>query len=236
MREALERDPRAIEKLFLQQELRGLGDLRRLARDADIPVATVPLARLRRLAGGLLHQGVLAQRASLRYADLEELLQDMAPNVDAVRLRKPRLLVLDGIEDPRNFGAVIRTAVAAGVKGILVTSKRMAPLSAAVIKASAGTALRVAIARTDKLPRVLYQLKERGFFVVGTAASGETSLWDADWDRPIALVLGSESTGMRPVVAKECDDRVSIPMPGDVESLNVSVAAGILLFAAARPV
>lgn len=110
----------------------------------------------------------------------------------------------------------------------------MAPLSATAIKASAGTATRIPIARAGNLTSVLYQLKERGYWVAGAAGSGATSMWEMDWDRPIALVIGSEGDGLGTRVASECDHLVSIPMRGPVESLNASVAAGILLFVAAR--
>jgi len=111
----------------------------------------------------------------------------------------------------------------------------MAPLNAAALKASAGTAPRIPVARTDALPRVLTQLKERGYWVCGAEGTADTPYWDVDWDRPIAVVMGSEGEGLAPAVAEGCDELVSIPMRGPAESLNVSVAAGLLLFAAARP-
>jgi 23S rRNA (guanosine2251-2'-O)-methyltransferase len=110
----------------------------------------------------------------------------------------------------------------------------MAPLNAAAIKASAGTAPRLPIARSDDLAQVLTQLKERGYFVYGADGTADTSLWEADWDRPVAVVLGSEGEGLAPDVAAACDELVAIPLRGPAESLNVSVAAGLLLFAAAR--
>ena len=204
------------------------------ARKAGIPTQIVPKAKLNRITNGALHQGAVAVCSKISFTPLEVMLQGIARNNEAVRIKKPRLLVLDGLEDPRNYGAVIRSAVAAGVKGIIVTSRRMAPLGSVAVKASAGTASRIPIARTEKLPRTLYQLKERGYYVAGTQLRGGTSVWSTDWNRPIALVLGGEKKGLRTSVAEECDFMVSIPMPGDVESLNVSVAAGILLFAAAR--
>ena len=117
---------------------------------------------------------------------------------------------------------------------MIVPHQHMAPLSATVIKASAGMASRIPIARVHKLVDVIAQLKERGYWVMGAAGNGETSAWEGDWDRPLALVMGSEGKGLQPRVAASCDYLVSIPMRGDAESLNVSVAAGILLFAAAR--
>ena len=235
VQEALARGPQHIEKVLLQQGLKRLQPLRRLAREAGVPVQDVPPAKLRSLAGTDSHQGVLAMRAALAYADLDTMLQTIAPGLDAVKRSKPKLLVLDSIEDPRNFGALLRCAAAAGTRGVIVTSRRMAPLNAVAVKASAGAALVMPVARTDRLPTILYGLKEHGYYVAGTTMQGGTSVWSVDWDRPTAIVVGSEHAGLRPRVAAECDFMVTIPMSGGVQSLNVSVAAGILLFAATRP-
>ena len=232
--EALEREPSEIEKVWLQQGGRGLHALRRRAREAGVPVQEAPLPRINSLAGKVRHQGVVAVRSTLPYHDVEAMLAAIARNLDVVRRDKPRLLLLDRIEDPRNFGALVRTAVAAGVKGVIVPTRRMAPLSAAMIKASAGAAQRIPIARTDNLMDTIEQLKERGYYVAGASGEEGVSVWDANWDRPMALVVGSEGKGLQPRIAEHCDFLVSIPMPGDVESLNVSVAAGILLFASLR--
>ena len=235
VREALGREGARIEKVMMQQGGgRGLDLIRRAASEVGVPVQYVPSKRLNQMAAGLNHQGVVALAAPVAYHDMDEMLADVAPTLDAVRRRKPILLLLDRIEDPHNFGAVVRTAVAAGVEGVIVPKRHMAPLNAATIKASAGMAMRIPIARVDDLAEVLFQLKERGYWVVGTAEDGETSVWDMDWDRPVALVMGSEAKGLHRHVAEACDYLVSIPMRGDAESLNVSVAAGILLFAAAR--
>ena len=235
VREALGREGARIEKVMMQQGGgRGLDLIRRAASEVGVPVQYVPSKRLNQMAAGLNHQGVVAIAAPVAYHDMDEMLADVAPTLDAVRRRKPILLLLDRIEDPHNFGAVVRTAVAAGVEGVIVPKRHMAPLNAATIKASAGMAMRIPIARVDDLAEVLFQLKERGYWVVGTAEDGETSVWDMDWDRPVALVMGSEAKGLHRHVAEACDYLVSIPMRGDAESLNVSVAAGILLFAAAR--
>ncbi len=229
-------EPERFTRVLLQQGLRSLAPLRRKARQANVPVQDVPLSRLNRMARGLPHQGVVAIRAELAYKDMDRMLHHIAASPDAVKVLKPRLLVLDGIQDPRNFGALIRTAVAAGVCGIIVGARHMAPISAVVIKASAGTAMRIGIARTQDLPSALYQLKERGYYVAGSDAKGDVSVWSAPWDRPTALVVGSEGKGLSRQVTAECDCLVTIPMPGEVDSLNVSVAAAIILFAATRPV
>lgn len=234
VREALERQPATIEKVMLLRGGRGLDAFRHAATQAGVPVQYVPAQRLNEAAPGLNHQGIVAVITPLAYVDVDEMLATIAPALDVVQRTRPMLLILDRVEDPYNYGALLRTAVAAGVGGVIVPTNNMAPLSATVIKASAGTATRIPIARVDDLVTVLGQLKERGYWIMGTAGEGTTSVWEADWDRPLALVMGSEGQGMHPRVAATCDYLVSIPMRGDAESLNVSVAAGILLFAAAR--
>lgn len=236
VREALESRPEQIEKVMLQRGSggRSLDAVRRAATAAGVPFQFVPAQRLDRLAPGLNHQGVVALAAPVAYQDIDAMLSAIAPDLDTVKQKKPLLLVLDQIEDPFNFGAILRTAKAAGVAGVVVPKQKMAPLNAAAIKASAGMATRLPLARASNLADVLYRLKERGYWVAGAAADGETTAWEMDWDRPLVLVMGSEGRGLRPRIAESCDYRVSIPMPGQAESLNVSVAAGILLFAAVR--
>ena len=235
--EALERDDLGIEKVMLQQGASGsrIGEIRSLAQNRGAPVQYVPEARLKHEADGAAHQGVVAITAPLRYREVDEMLSEIAGTWSEVKARSPLLLVVDRVTDPRNFGAILRSAVAAGTDGVVVPTREMAPLNAAAMKASAGTAPRIPIARTDDLPRVLTQLKERGYWVCGAEGTAETTLWDVDWDRPMAVVLGSEGAGLAPDVAEACDELVAIPMRGPAESLNVSVAAGLLLFAAARP-
>ncbi len=235
--EALERDEVGIEKVMLQQGASGgrIGAIRALAGERGAPVQYVPEARLRHEADGAAHQGVVAIAAPLQYREVDEMLSEIAPTWSEVKATSPLLLVIDRVTDPRNFGAILRSAVAAGSDGVIVPSREMAPLNAAAIKASAGTAPRIPVARTDDLARVLTQLKERGYWVCGADGTAKTTLWEVDWDRPMAVVLGSEGEGLAPDVAEACDERVAIPMRGPAESLNVSVAAGLLLFTAARP-
>lgn len=234
VREAIERQASRIEKVLLQRGGRGLDAFRSAATRAGVPVQYVPVNRLNEIAPGLNHQGVVAVTTPVAYHDVDEMLAAIAPTLEDVQRIRPIVLVLDSIEDPHNYGAILRTAVAAGIAGVIVPGENMAPLSAAAIKASAGTAMRIPIARVDNLVPILMQLKERGYWVMGAAGEGKTSVWEADWDRPLALVMGSEGRGLHARVADTCDYLVSIPMRGDAESLNVSVAAGIILFAATR--
>jgi 23S rRNA (guanosine2251-2'-O)-methyltransferase len=236
VREALERGEGQIEKVVIQQGLTGkpIDEIRRAAVRRKIKIQYVPAPKLSFLAEGANHQGVLAIVASVEYLELEDMLAGVAPDLDTVRATKPILLILDQIEDPHNYGAILRSAVAAGASGVIVPRHNMAPLSTVAIKASAGTAMRIPIAHVTNVADTIEQLKERGYWIAGAAGGAETSVWDMDWDRPVALVIGSEGKGMRQRVAEVCDFRVSIPIRGEVESLNASVAAGILLFAAAR--
>ncbi len=241
VREALERADGRVEKVYFQRGVHGsaIDGIRRAARAAGVPVQMVPRPKIDGLAPQAEHQGVVAVVAPVAYRDLDAMLSEVAPDLDTVRETKPVLMVLDEVEDPRNFGAILRSAVAAGAAGAVVPERRMAPLSAVAVKASAGTALALPIARVSSLGDALHQLKERGYWVVGLAddaAEGvETAtVWDYDWDRPVAIVIGNEGAGLRPSVRGACDVLVSIPMRGPAESLNASVAAGIALFAAVR--
>lgn len=241
VREALERGDGRIEKVLLQRGTHGsaIDAIRQAAKALGVPVQMVPKPKMDRVAPKTNHQGVVALAAPIAYADLDAMLSEIAPTLDAVKARKPVLVVLDGVEDPHNFGAILRSTVAAGASGALVPATHSAPLSAVAVKASAGAALEIQIARTSDLPEALHQLKERGYWVVGLdggeAPGSETvSVWDYDWDRAVAIVVGSEGRGMRPPVRAACDVRIRIPIRGNVESLNASVAAGIALFAAVR--
>lgn len=236
VRELLEREPERIEKVLLQRGVGGaeISEIRRLGEEADVQIQYVPAGRLNQLARGLNHQGVIAMAAPIAYADVTAMLGRIAQNREQIKAIKPRLLLLDEIQDPFNFGAILRSAAAFGVAGVIVPQRNMSPLNAAAVKASAGMAGRVPVARVGNLGDTIYQLKERGYWLAGADAHGGTSLWEMDWDRPLALVLGSEGQGLRKRILDECDHRVRIPMVGPAESLNVSVAAGILLCAAAR--
>lgn len=235
VREALEDRDLEIEKVWLRQGMRGpvVNDIRRLAKDRGVPVQFVPEARLNSLARGANHQGVAAQAAPIVYQELHDMMASIAQTTDDVRRTKPLVLMLDGIQDPYNYGAILRSAAAVGAAGVIVPRHGAAPISAVTIKASAGTAGRVPISRVTNIADAIYQLKERGYWVVGASGGADTSMWEMDWDRPLVLVIGAEGRGLGKRVASECDYLVRIPMSGEAESLNASVAAGILMFVAA---
>lgn len=226
--EALAAGTRHFDRLLVVKGLRNrrLGDAIRRATRLGIPLRFELRETLDRLAGGVPHQGVIAVVSARPTLSLEQL-------IDAAR--DPALLVaLDGVEDPRNLGAVLRTAEAAGADGVLVPERHSAGLSETVARASAGALEHVQVARVGNLVQTLEQLKDRGIWAVGFDASG-TERWDAvDLCRPVVLLFGGEGRGIRRLVREHCDHLVCIPQFGHVSSLNVSVAAGIALYEAVR--
>ena len=221
---------RKVEKLIA---VRGAGDrvgaLLDRARELRVAVEIVDRMAMDRLARGGVHQNIAAHLAALPAYTIDEILA--VPN-DAGRA--PLVVVLDGIEDPHNVGAIIRTADAAGVDGIIRQGRHAAPLGGAVAKASAGAVSRVRIATVVNISRALEELKEAGVWTVGLDGHARERYDQVDYAIPTAFVFGAEGSGLRRLVAEHCDRLVSIPMAGDAESLNVSVAAGIALFEAVR--
>jgi 23S rRNA (guanosine2251-2'-O)-methyltransferase len=201
-----------------------LPELKKEAGEKDIPVKiSAPDFFDRTFGKG--HQGVAAEVASKGYISLGELL-----DVPLRRKEIPLFVVLDCLEDPRNLGAVLRSADAAGVHGVVIQTHRSAVLGPAAIKSSAGAAEYVPVAMVPNIKHALLEMKEQGITIVGTDASAADFLWDVDFTAPLALVIGSEGKGIRRTVGKLCDVLVKIPMRGRVNSLNASVAAGIFAF------
>lgn len=198
-----------------------------LAKAAGVPVERVDAQAIERAARGGVHQGIVAEVESLRAYSIAELVEAAAPAA-------PLIVVLDGIEDPHNVGAILRTADAAGVHGVVRQSRHSASLDGVVAKASAGALTCVRIATEVNIARAVDELKEAGVWTVGLAGEAPETYDQMDLTLPTALVLGAEGTGLRRLVRERCDRLVSIPMRGNVESLNVSVAAGVVLFEAAR--
>lgn len=232
--ELLESRLSSVEKVLLSKTAGGnaIQTIKSVAMKGGVQVQWVPENKLESLLKGVNHQGVAALVAPVNYLDVDELLRSVAPDRDVLTESKPLLVILDRIEDPHNFGAILRSVVAVGAKGVIVPGKGMAPVNSHTVKTSAGTALRIPIARSRNLVETLENLKERGYWVAGADGEGESSVWEMDWDRPMALVIGNEHSGMTHEVKAACDFLVNIPIPGEVESLNASVAAGIMLFAA----
>jgi 23S rRNA (guanosine2251-2'-O)-methyltransferase len=232
--EALRAGKRAIDNIAIAEGARHerLRDLLLLAKQANVPVHRVPRISLDRSVKETTHQGVVARIAAARYQDADELLELMAARVGTER--PPLVLGLDGIEDPRNFGAILRTAECAGVHGVFIPERRAVGLTDTVAKAAAGAVEYVPIARATNMVRLIEQLKERNIWVVGAAAEGSSDYTDWDWTLPSAIFLGSEGVGLHRLVRERCDTLVRIPVLGRLGSLNVSVAAGVLLYEALR--
>jgi 23S rRNA (guanosine2251-2'-O)-methyltransferase len=196
------------------------------ADQARVPIRRVSDDELDRESGGSSHQGVVADVSESRIFELDDLIREAPP---------PALLVvLDGIEDPHNFGAVLRSADAAGAHGVIRQTRHSAPLSGVTSKASAGALTHVKIADVVNIARAVEELKEAGIWTVGLAGDAPQTYDKIDLTLPTALVLGAEGTGLRRLVRERCDMLMAIPMLGHVNSLNVSVAAGVALFEAVR--
>ncbi len=228
------RGDRAPREIIIAEGARDarLRDLIELAHAKHVPIKYAPRAALDREAGNTHHQGVIARIAQASYADADELLDSMAGKVGTAT--QPLALLLDGIEDPRNLGAILRTAECAGVDGVFIPERRAAGLNETVAKASAGAVEHLAVARVTNLSLLIRQLKERNLWVVGTSGDAAVEYTDWDWTRPSAIVLGAEGAGLHRLVREHCDALVKIPVRGKIESLNVSVAAGIILYEALR--
>jgi len=203
-----------------------------LARQKRIPVHRVPRLDLDRNLGDVRHQGVMARIAAARYADPDELLESLELRIGTTD--PPLVLGLDGIEDPRNVGSILRTAECSGVQGVFLPERRAASLTDVVAKVAAGALEYVPVARVINLVRLIEQLKERNIWVVGAAGEAKQTYTEWDWTQPSALILGNEGQGLHRLVRETCDTLVRIPVVGNLESLNVSVAAGVILYEARR--
>lgn len=195
-----------------------------LAAEKSIPVAFQEKRELEKLAGHRSHQGIVGLCKPFAYAELDRIIE----NRHQTPLRC-LLLLLDGITDPQNLGALIRTAHCFGADGVVVPGHRSASVNATVVKASAGAALYTPVARIANMARALDDLKEKGFWVYGADAASGQDMNAASYHGDVGLVMGSEGEGLRSIIKKKCDFLLSIPMKGKIDSLNVSVAAGILL-------
>lgn len=224
--------PDQVERLYLADgkvPARTAAELFSRARDAGIRVEKVPRERLDSLAEGGVHQGVVAELRQYAYADLPDLL------AVAEEKGEPALVVLlDGIQDPHNLGAIVRSAHALGAHGVVIGKDRAAQVTGAVAKASAGAIEHLRIARVVNLSRALEELKEAGLWTAAADPRGTQELWEAKLEGPLAVVVGAEGAGVRPGVLEHCDFRLRIPMAGKVGSLNASVSAALVLYEICR--
>ena len=227
IREALKAG-RTVEKLLVAQgDLSGAArDIVRMAREAGAVVQMVDRSRLDQIYPA--HQGMLAYVAAVAYRSLDDIFE-----LARSRGEEPFILLLDGVTDPHNLGAIVRSAECAGAHGVVLPERRAAGLGPAAAKAAAGALDYMPIARVKNLNRAIDELKERGVWVIGTAMDGEDAL-RADLSGPLALVIGSEGDGVSRLTLEKCDRTLSLPMKGRIESLNASVAAGILMYEVVR--
>jgi 23S rRNA (guanosine2251-2'-O)-methyltransferase len=232
--EALRAGKRQVETIVVLQSARPdrLRSVLDLARERGVPVQRVPRLDLDHKLGEARHQGVMARIAAAHYADAYVLLNQLAEKVGTPD--PPLVLGLDGIEDPRNMGSMLRTAECTGVHGVFIAERRAVGLTGVVAKVAAGALEYVPVARVTNLVRLMEQLKERNIWVVGAAAEAKQSYTEWDWTLPAAIFLGNEGRGLHRLVREHCDTLVRIPVVGNLDSLNVSVAAGVLLYEARR--
>ena len=229
--EALASQRRAVHKIYLQHDFKSdrLIQLASLATESSIPTITAESSEINNLTGTSSHQGVAARVDRYPLASVSDIL---AAAED--RGRPHFLLLLDNILDPQNLGAIVRTALCVGVDGIIMPKDRSAAVTPAVSKASAGALEHVLLSRVTNLVQTIKQCKEHGLWVMGLDKKAELTLYDGDMTGSIAIVLGGEQKGLRPLVKKNCDFLVSIPQHGAVDSLNASVAAAVTVYEALR--
>jgi 23S rRNA (guanosine2251-2'-O)-methyltransferase len=233
VREALEAG-RAFDRIVIakgRQDTR-VEEIVRAARARNISLRFEDRSQLDRLAASKDHQGIVALVAARAAGTLDEILA--AANAGTGRGEKGLIVLLDGVEDPHNLGAVIRTASAAGAHGVVIPERRAAGLTDTVARASAGALAHLAVAKVTNLVRTMEELKEAGYWLIGLDERGEKSYTDVDYTSPVGIVLGGEGKGLHELTRKRCDFVVSLPTTGPVKSLNVSVAAGVVLFEALR--
>jgi 23S rRNA (guanosine2251-2'-O)-methyltransferase len=232
VRELLRAGGEGLSELWLAEggtRGRAFEELDRLARKAGAKVRTAPRQKLDRLAGTANHQGVVAVVGDYRYSEVEDLLA-----AAAAKGEPPLLVLLDGVEDPHNLGAIVRSAHALGAHGVVIPRDRAVGVTAAAAKASAGAVEHCPVARVTNLSQAILGLREAGVWSVATAADAERRLDEIDLTGTIALVVGGEGEGIRPLVRRNCDHEARVPMAGEVASLNASAAAAIALYEAAR--
>lgn len=228
--QALREHPARVSGIWLSEERadKRLGEVLDAAREAKVKFHRVPRAKLDEMADGMRHQGVVAR---LRFAEVEGEAEFATFLADVPH---SPLLILDGVQDPHNLGACLRVADAAGVAAVVLPRDRSAPLSAVARRAASGAAETIRIFQVINLARVLDAVKEAGIWLYGTSQDGADDLYAVDLTGPAAFVLGGEADGLRRLTRERCDRLIRIPMAGKVESLNVSVAAGVVLFEAMR--
>ncbi len=222
---------RQIDKIYLKKgsDAPLLHSLREVARREKIQIQEVPVEKLNHLTKNANHQGAVAQTAAIEYADIAEVVTGVEQ-----RGENPLIVVFDGVTDIRNFGGIARSAECAGAHALVMPVKNSAPVNADAIKSSAGALNRIPVCRVGSIRNTLRYLQERGIQIVAASEKADKLLYDANLKKPTAIVMGSEDAGISKEVLKMCDQQLSIPLRGTIESLNVAAAAAVLLFEAVR--
>ncbi len=226
------RSGRPIQRLLIAENRRvdrDTAEIIRLAKSRGIEIRMMNRDALSREAPQGLHQGVIAFAAAHQYSTLDDVLK-----IPGERGQVPLYLILDGVEDPRNLGAILRTAEASGVHGVIIPERRSAGLNETVAKGAAGALEYVPVVKVVNIVNTIEELKKNGVWVAAADAGGDMQYWDADFARPTVLVLGGEDKGVRRLVKEHCDYTLSLPLMGKISSLNVSVAAGVMLYEVLR--
>ncbi len=223
------RSAKIANRLILRHGVRGEGILKiRLeASQQSLPIEELPPKVFEKMMGKKPAQGVALELGDS--IDDQTTWEDIL-NIATSEGETPFILIVDGVEDPQNFGAILRSAEAAGVHGVLIRDRRTAPISGTVMKVSAGAAAHIPVAKVPGLPNIVTELQEKGIWIIAATEDGEETLFDADLTGPIAIVVGSEGTGISSLIRKRCDRAVRIPLQGKVGSLNVSASTAIILF------
>ncbi|MFK8058809.1 MAG: 23S rRNA (guanosine(2251)-2'-O)-methyltransferase RlmB [Polaribacter sp.] len=220
-----------ISKLFLQKGLRGslFYELDKIVKEKGITVSSVPVEKLDRLSKRNNHQGAVALISPIEFEDLETLVDNVIESE-----ANPLFLLLDQLSDVRNFGAIIRTAECTGVHGIVVQKNGSAPVNAETIKTSAGAAFKIPICKVDHIKDAIFLLQAAGIKTVAATEKTDASIYDIDFKQPLAIIMGSEHRGVNPSILKMADYKAKLPLLGEIESLNVSVACGSFLYETVR--
>lgn len=228
--EAIESDA-SLNKVYLQKGLRGdlFFELDKLLRKNKISTSVVPTEKLDRLSKHSNHQGAVAKISPIDFHDLETLIERTFESE-----KTPLFLLLDQVSDVRNFGAIIRTAECTGVDGIIIQKSGSAPVNAETIKTSAGAAFKMPICKVDHIKDAMFQLQAAGVKFVAATEKTEDNVYDVDFKQPVAIIMGSEHKGVSNSVLKMADYKAKLPLLGEIESLNVSVACGVFLYEAIR--
>lgn len=224
--EALKDRPNEIEKIFIRNSLSPsfLKEINDLATPSLISVSKVPQAKIESLVGRVNDQGIVALLGPVKYLKFFDWIEDVDLS------SKPAVLILDGIEDPHNFGAILRTAAAAGIDAVIVPTQKQSPVSGVVYKTSAGTAGRIPIIRVHDTNQGIKDIQLAGFQVLALDGNGDTEIWKYEFDKPTAFLIGNEGRGIDKSILKKCTGTIRIPMSNEVESLNASVSTALICY------